>query len=137
MNSEEVERAWLACVVDTEGCITAYRRKGGTPVVSFSLGMVSRKFVEEFVRRSETDRKITTYKRKGKQSNCQTQFSVKICKHEELRDFLLFVAPDLVAKRSKARVAIEFLDRRILRRHKPFDKIDNELFERVLHAKDD
>jgi hypothetical protein len=132
-----VRRAWLACVVDTEGCITAFRRKSGNPEVSFSIGMISRAFIETFLQRSEADSKITTYRRKGKkQKNYATQFSTKISSRESLRDFLLFVEPDLVTKGDKARAAIKFLDRRLLRHGLPYDKIDNELFERVLHAKD-
>jgi len=134
---DERYRQWLACAIDGEGTITAYRRKSGAPVVSFGIGMVSRAFIETFAQRSETHHKITTYERKGKKAaNCQTQFSYKIGAMAELRDLLIFIEPELVIKGARCRAAIKFLDRRLLRKGKKYDRIDNELYERVLHARD-
>lgn len=138
MSDIEKERVWLACVTDCEGCITAFRRKGSdNPDVSFSIGMVSRTFIETFVQRAGISSKITTYNRKNcGEAQYQTQFSTKISRREQLRDFLLLVEPELIIKGEKARAAIAFLDRRLLRHRMPYDRTDNELFERLLHARD-
>ena len=130
----ETDRSWLACVLDTDGCISAVRRRKNRIGVEFALEMTSRRFVQEFQRRAGTNRKIVVREPHKKEHN--TTFRVGISKMDVLRDFLVFIEPELVIKRERARAAILYLDRRILRKGMKHDALDLEFFERIVHAKD-
>jgi hypothetical protein len=108
----DVERAWLAAMLDAEGTIGIYRHKiaktrsGFKYIPTVSMSNTHQGLVEHFL--SITDCWSTFRAASVRNEHHKPQWKVEI-KHRNLREFLPQILPYLIAKRRQAELLLEFL----------------------------
>ena len=112
----EPEKAWLACAIDTDGCIGV----GSAATHQLSLTFTSTKSLE-----------ILRYAKKITNVGHFTGPNWLVSGRKDILQILQQIEPYLIIKRELARVVIIFLNERIPKGRKSYDAKDKELWKRV------
>lgn len=132
---KELNKMFLANMIDTEGCIVInrskrkdYEKTGLTslsPTVDFSNS--SKEIVDKFKKLSKVEGKIEKFKGTNK-----PMYRFRINKHEEILRLLLPIHEYLIVKRKQAILMIGFCRLRIKNRRKHYNDRERELANAII-----
>jgi len=132
---KEMNKMFLANMIDTEGCIIINRRKRKdyektgltslSPTVDFSNS--SREIVEKFKNISQINGKIEIFK-----GTNNLMYRFRVNKLKEILKLLLLTYEYLIIKRNHALLMIEFCRLRLRNKRKHYNQKERELAQQII-----
>lgn len=104
---------WLACAVDSEGCIAAYWYSGHSLDQRIAIANDSLAFIQH-ARRLTKCGVIVPHTRR---SNGKMSYELRILQKNEVRKILSLIRPFLIIKREQAELMLKILDFRYGQHH--------------------
>ena len=108
----EAEKAWLACLIDSEGCITISYCANTGPTrtnpqwqVRITIANTNVKLLETFTRITGMGNTYNTHAERYNK-NAKKSYHTQIVRKQEVCELLTEILPFLIAKKSQARIAI-------------------------------
>jgi len=103
----ELEKTWLACAIDAEGCISIREhKKGRRSPVTIQITNTNLQFLK---RANEIVPRGKIYKVRRRRKNEKKTYTFNICRHEFVIDTLQEILPYLIIKKKIAKSAIQFI----------------------------
>lgn len=127
---------WIACVLDTEGCLTIHRAKKKIKNKQYIfyeptvvLTMTSKKFVIVFKERVGTKHKIGKVKKE--KPHHKQRWRIVITGLLEIYQLLCDCLNFFIEKKRQAKLLIEFCNSRLSHRYKPYTKKELNIYNKI------
>lgn len=109
----EVDKAYLAGIVDGEGCITI-RKQGPYYVPSISISNTNEVLINHIktLLDYESIKYCMRYEDRGDRTNARPAWSINLLSRERVSKFLNLVMPYLVAKKDQAKLVLDWCSKK-------------------------